>query len=60
VLRALRASGRGKILCAWTSDLRVGRATSVLVSEHIKVSLISVVGKRKIHHAAKEKGHANT
>jgi hypothetical protein len=27
-LRALRASGRGKILCAWTSDLWVGRAAS--------------------------------
>jgi hypothetical protein len=28
VLISIRASGRGKILCAWTSDLRVGRAVS--------------------------------
>jgi hypothetical protein len=26
LLRALRAGGRGKILCTWTSDLRVRRA----------------------------------
>jgi hypothetical protein len=33
---------------------------SGLVSEHRKVSLLSVARKRKIHHAAKKKGQANT
>jgi hypothetical protein len=43
------------------SDLRVGRAcVIILVSEHRKVSLLSVAGKRRIHHAAKKKGQANT
>jgi hypothetical protein len=31
-----------------------------LVSEHRKVSLLSVAGKRRIHHATEEKGQENT
>jgi hypothetical protein len=54
-LRALQASGRREILSTWTFDLRVGRVASGLVSEPRKVSFLSVVGKRRIHHAPEKK-----
>jgi hypothetical protein len=51
----IRLKGDKERSCEQTSTRGAGEVCVSLVSEHRKISLLSVAGKRKTHHAAEKK-----